>query len=117
MEILNFKKFSIFELVNSTPDIGLGQILNLRFTEKNNISNIKVKMIEFGWAPNRTKIYHRFRIIETDSEKYPAGGEFILPMEFNNKEESFLICPYYNESPSLRSTDELTYKAHCQIVE
>ena len=117
MEILNFKNFSLLELVNSTPDLKTGELLNLRFTDKKSVSNVKVKLTEFGWAPNRTKIYHRFRVVKTDSKLYPVGAEFILPLDFNDKEDSFLICPYYNETPGIRATTELTYKAYCQIVD
>jgi len=54
--------------------------------------------------------------LETNSEKYPVGAEFILSLDFDDKVDTFLIYPYYNEKPGIRSMVQYKYKAHCKIV-
>lgn len=114
MKILRFNQH-INEL-NTTNDnlIGVGKIVNIQFDEGDLVINTKCKMIEHGYAPNRSIIYYRFLIIESDSEKYLVNSEFILPLDFDGKTTKFLIYPYINEK-GVRTTTEKTYKAKCLI--
>ncbi len=113
MKILRFNQH-INELNTSNNLIGVGKIINIQFNEVNLIANTKCKMIEHGYAPNRSIIYYKFLVIESDSEKYLVNSELILPLDFDDKLIKFLVYPYINEK-GIRTTTEKTYKAKCLI--
>jgi len=114
MKILNF--FQLSTLESSTDMIKQNEIVKLQFTDDERKHLTTCKMIEHGWALNRTIIFYRFLILETNSEKYPVGAEFILSLDFDDKVDTFLIYPYYNEKPGIRAMVQYKYKAHCKIV-
>ena len=116
MKILNFSQFSLLELKSSSDMIKQNEIVNLQFTDDIGKHLTRCKMIDHGWALNRTIIFYRFLVLETNSEKYPVGAEFILSLDFDDKVDTFLIYPYYNEKPGIRSMVQYKYKAHCKIV-
>jgi hypothetical protein len=118
MEILKFKQFSVLEskLEVESPLIKHNEILDIKFTDNSGVCYSTCKMVEHGWALNRTIIYYRFMVLESDSDKYPVGAELILPLDFNDKVDTFLIYPYYNEEHSVRQTYQKIYKSHCEII-
>jgi hypothetical protein len=89
---------------------------NLQFEDKEGIHETLCVLLEFGWGLDRSKLFHRFRILKTDSNKYPVGAEFILGMDFNDRDNEFLFYPYYNEKPGIRSSTELRYKAYITLL-
>jgi hypothetical protein len=112
MAILNFKQFSILE----SNLIDIGKILKIEFNDKWGEHIITCQLVEYLWGVDRSKLAYRFRVIETDTNHYPVGGEMILPIHFNNNTITFLFYPYYNEKPGYRSMTELNYKADCKIL-
>lgn len=109
MDILNFNQFKMSE------SIGLYKQGDMKMTDSNGSANISVQLVDQGWGLDRRIIFNRFKVIKSDSDKYPIGAEFILPLDFNDKVCSFLIYPYYNEK-RWRSMTEFQYKAHCQLI-
>jgi hypothetical protein len=114
MKVLKFNQYSILE---STPNLIENKILTLQFTDESGQYEVLSKMIDRGWGLDRSVIYYRFSIIKSNSDKYPTTGEFILPIDFNDKEFTFLMYPYYNELHSKRAMTELHYKAYCKIIQ
>ena len=104
-----------FHCVQNTPDIKQNQLVNLEFTDSFGSHSTICKMIEFGWGLDRSKIYYRFRIIKSNSNRYNVGAELILCMDFNNKNNSFYFYPYCNEV-SIRSSNVETYLAKIRII-
>lgn len=113
MRILRFNQIN--ELNTSSNLITVGKILNIQFNDFDSTSNIQCKMIEHGYAPNRSVIYYRFLVIKSDSDKYLVNSEFILPLDFDGKTIKFLMYPYINEKGT-RTMMEKIYKAKCSII-
>jgi hypothetical protein len=112
--LIQFKKFSILESI--TPNLKEYSKYKLLFEDEKGTHETFCQLLEFGWGLDRSKVFHRFRILKSDSNKYPVGAEFILGMDFNNKENEFLFYPYCNEKPGLRSSTELHYTAHITLI-
>lgn len=112
MTILNFKQFSILE----SNIIDIGKTLKIEFNDKWGTHILSCQLLDFLWGVNRSKLGYRFKVVETDTNHYPIGGEMILPIEFNNMTNTFLFYPYYNEK-GYRMMTELNYKADCKIIE
>jgi hypothetical protein len=113
MKILGFNQHSTLE---PTKKLKENQIINLQFIDREETSNISCKLVEFGWGIDRSIIYYRFIVLKSDNKKYPISAEFILPIDFNEKEFTFLFYPYYNEEGSIRRMTELKYKAFCKML-
>lgn len=109
MRILNFTQFQVLE------SIDLYKTVRMKLTDSQETAILTVKLIEQGYGLNRSILFDRFRVLESNSKKYPIGAEFIFPLDFNNKVFTFLIYPYYNED-GYRAMTELKYKAHCEII-
>lgn len=92
MGILKFNEFNSYSLEEGL--LKVGSILNLKFTtsEGNEIIT-KCKLVEYGWGHNRKPVNYIFEILESTSEEYNIGAQFILGFNFNGNEESFLFCP------------------------
>ncbi len=98
-----------------SKSIGLYKKGHIKMTDSNGSSNISVQLVDQGYGLDRRIINNRFKVINSDSDKYPVGCEFILPLDFDDKVCTFLIYPHYNEK-GYRTMKELQYKAHCQLV-
>jgi hypothetical protein len=118
MGILKFKQFSVSESKSEveSPLIKQNEVVDIKFTNESGTCYSTCKMIEYGWALNRSIIYYRFMVLESNSDKYPVGAELILSLDFDDKIDTFLIYPYYNEEHSMRQMYQQTYKAHCKII-
>ena len=112
--LLNFKSFNMLE--SKQIDLQVNQVIDLRFEDQDGVHNVKAKLIEFGWGLDRTKQYHRFLVLDSDSNKFLGGAEFNLPMNFNKKEDTFLIYPHYNDVPGRDAMSHNTYTAYCEII-
>jgi len=112
-KVLNFTNFSMLE---NKVELEQNQVVNLRFIDKDGSHNVKAKLIEFGWGLDRTKQYHRFLVVNSDSDKFLIGAEFNLPMDFNKKEDTFLIYPHYNDVPGRDAMSHETYVAYCEVI-
>jgi hypothetical protein len=89
----------------------------LKFTDSFGEHTTQCVMKEYGWGSDRSKIFHRFKIMKSDSDRYPVGAEFDLVMDFDGKENCFLFYPNYGEKfPSLNKMKELTYTAHINKI-
>ena len=109
------RKFNLI-LESNTPPISENELVNIKFEDDDGVHNTKCQLTEFGWGIDRSKIYHRFKIIDSDSLVYVSGAEFNLPMDFNDKVNSFLFYPFYNESlPRLRAMREFIRKSYIII--
>lgn len=113
------KIFTFLQFANesSTPKLSENAVVKLEFTDSKGTHTTECQLVEFGWGLNRERIFHRFKIIGTDSKRYPVGAEFDLHMDFNGKENTFLFYPYYNDRlPSIRRMVEKTYDAYIRII-
>lgn len=89
----------------------------LKFTDVFGEHTTQCLMMEYGWGLDRSKIFHRFKIMKSDSDRYPVGAEFDLSMDFDGKENCFLFYPHYGEKfPSLNKMKEMTYTAHINKI-
>jgi len=69
-----------------------GDIVKLEISNDNIHNNLKVEIVEFEWAPNRTLHLTDVKILETSNElDYPIGGIIRLPMIVKDQEFKFLI--------------------------
>jgi hypothetical protein len=112
--LIQFKQFSILE--SKTPSLKEYSKYKIRFENEIGLHETLCILLQFGWGLDRSKIFHRFRILKSESNKYPVGSEFILGMDFNDRDNEFLFYPYCNERPSLRTSTELHYTAHITLI-
>jgi hypothetical protein len=115
MKLLKFKKFNLNEL-NKSIDLPL-LIENKIYKMKLDEHLLECKLSEYGWSTHREIIHYEFTILKSDTDKYPKGGMFILGLDFNDKDNTFHLYPYYNDvNHKLISMSEKTCKAHIKII-
>ena len=103
-------------LESKTKPLQEGHKINLQFIDDDGTHNTKCQLVEFGWGIDRSRLYHRFKVIESDSKIYIVGAEFNLPMIFDDSIVTFLFYPFFNEKPRLRSMSEFIRKSYIKIV-
>jgi hypothetical protein len=73
----------------------IGQELNLKIVATNSVANLKVKISDFEWAPNRTLHLSDVEVIESDVEDYHTGDLLRLPMIVKDECFKFLVVTHY----------------------
>jgi hypothetical protein len=71
----------------------IGQELNLKITATNSVANLKVKISDFEWAPNRTLHLSDVEVLETNGD-YKAGDVLRLPLVVGDKPFQFLVVKH-----------------------
>lgn len=71
----------------------IGQELNLKITATNSVANLKVKIYDFEWAPNRTLHLSDVEVLETNGD-YKAGDVLRLPLIVGDKPFQFLVVKH-----------------------
>lgn len=71
----------------------IGQELNLKITATNSVDNLKVKISDFEWAPNRTLHLSDVEVLETNGD-YNAGDVLRLPLIVGDKPFQFLVVKH-----------------------
>ena len=71
----------------------IGQELNLKLTATNSVANLKVKISDFEWAPNRTLHLSDVEVLETNGD-YKAGDVLRLPLIVGDKPFQFLVVKH-----------------------
>jgi len=71
----------------------IGQELNLKITATNSVANLKVKISDFEWAPNRTLHLSDVEVLETNGD-YKAGDVLRLPLIVGDKPFQFLVVKH-----------------------
>lgn len=71
----------------------IGQELNLKITATNSVANLKVKISDFEWAPNRTLHLSDVEVLETNGD-YNAGDVLRLPLIVGDKPFQFLVVKH-----------------------
>lgn len=69
----------------------IGQELNLKISSTSSVSNLKVKISDFEWAPNRTIHLSDVEVLETSSTDYKTGDVLRLPLLVGDKPFQFLV--------------------------
>lgn len=69
----------------------IGQELNLKISSTSSVSNLKVKISDFEWAPNRTIHLSDVEVLETSSTDYKTGDILRLPLVVGDKSFQFLV--------------------------
>lgn len=78
----------------------IGQELNLKISSTSSVANLKVKISDFEWAPNRTLHISDVEIIDSDVDDYQKGDLLRLPMLVKDENFKFLVVrhdSYYSE--------------------
>ncbi len=71
----------------------IGQELNVKITATNSVDNLKVKISDFEWAPNRTLHLSDVEVLETNGD-YKAGDVLRLPLIVGDKPFQFLVVKH-----------------------
>lgn len=71
----------------------IGQELNLKITATNSVANLKVKISDFEWAPNRTLHLSDVEVLETNGD-YKVGDVLRLPLIVGDKPFQFLVVKH-----------------------
>lgn len=71
----------------------IGQELNLTITATNSVANLKVKVSDFEWAPNRTIHLSDVEVLESNGD-YKAGDVLRLPLVVGDKPFQFLVVKH-----------------------
>jgi hypothetical protein len=115
MIILNFNKFKVLELHKMDNLLKQLKVYELLVEDNEGKHFIKCRLSEYGWSLHREVIYYQFTVVESDSENYRIGGEMILGLNFDGRENQFHFYPYFNEVSPNQMTEK-TIKALIKIV-
>ena len=63
----------------------IGQELNLKIAANNSVANLKVKISDFEWAPNRTLHLTDVEVLESNVDDYNKGDLLRLPLVVTHK--------------------------------
>ena len=86
--ILNY-----IEFLTENKMIDPGTSLKLKFSDIDGTHITKCKILRYGWSVDRKPIYYELEVLESDSKKYNVGANFILPFDFNDRENGFIFRP------------------------
>ena len=75
-------------------DYKIGQELNLKITATNSIADLKVKISDFEWAPNRTLLLSDIEILESNIDDYHIGDLLRLPLIVKDEVFKFLVVTH-----------------------
>jgi hypothetical protein len=78
----------------------IGQELNLKIAATNSVADLKVKISDFEWAPNRTLHLTDVEVIESNVGDYKKGDLLRLPLVVKDESFKFLVVThniYYKE--------------------
>jgi len=78
----------------------IGQELNLKISSTSSVANLKVKISDFEWAPNRTIHLSDVEVLEANNDDYKTGDVLRLPLVVGDKSFQFLVVRhdnYYSE--------------------
>lgn len=78
----------------------IGQELNLKISSTSSVANLKVKISDFEWAPNRTIHLSDVEVLEANNDDYKTGDILRLPLVVGDKPFQFLVVRhdnYYSE--------------------
>ena len=78
----------------------IGQELNLKIAATNSVVDLKVKISDFEWAPNRTLHLTDVEVLESNVDDYSKGDLLRLPLVVKDETFQFLVVThniYYKE--------------------
>ena len=78
----------------------IGQELNLKISATNSVADLKVKISDFEWAPNRTLHLTDVEVLESNVDDYSKGDLLRLPLVVKDEAFQFLVVThnlYYKE--------------------
>lgn len=78
----------------------IGQELNLKIAATNSVADLKVKISDFEWAPNRTLHLTDVEVLESNVDDYSKGDLLRLPLVVKDEAFQFLVVThnlYYKE--------------------
>lgn len=78
----------------------IGQELNLKIAATNSVADLKVKISDFEWAPNRTLHLTDVEVLESNVDDYSKGDLLRLPLVVKDETFQFLVVThniYYKE--------------------
>lgn len=78
----------------------IGQELNLKIAATNSVADLKVKISDFEWAPNRTLHLTDVEVLESSVGDYNKGDLLRLPLVVKDESFKFLVVThniYYKE--------------------
>ena len=93
--ILNY-----IEFLTENKMIDPGTVLKLKFSDIDGIHITKCKILGYGWSVDRKPIYYELEVLESNSDKYNVGANFILPFDFNISSLPFIYNKSYFTSTS-----------------
>ena len=72
----------------------IGQELNLKISATNSVADLKVKISDFEWAPNRTLHLTDVEVIESNVDDYNKGDLLRLPLVVKDETFQFLVVTH-----------------------
>jgi len=93
-----------------------GTIIKMNLVDSSG-ENVKLntELSEIGCSLSRTNIYYKFKVLESNSKKYPVGSELVFPIKFDKQKFNFTISIPYTYLTGGYGSAEKHYSAYVEL--
>lgn len=109
-------RFNEFLKMEDEYDFHTGNIVQLSLIDSGESIQLDTEMIESIYSMGREVICYKFKVIKSNSEKYPKDSEIIFPIKFNKKKFGFIINIPYKFPTGGGGMAERHYSAYVEMV-